>query len=342
MKNSLALFLFGLSISVLSFSIISCKKEEANPPAGQPKVSVKPVVITDSASLITDSSASIHGRLISAGSDSILTAGMEWKKASDPESAYARLNSDSSVFFFNLKNLQPGTLYQTRAFAGSAAGTSYGAVVTFKTDTLPSVINCPATVTDVDGNVYQVVRIGTQCWMKENLICTTLANGNKLKSNLDAALWSTQPVAAYSKYNEDSGNGATYGYLYNQYAILEAGKICPAGWHVPTDADWTTLENYLGGSSIAGGKLKSLSTAPSGLWASPNTGASNSSGFNALPAGKRSSSGEFLELGQKTYWWCSGAQNSVKPRSLSSASESSSLVALPNRTDGYSVRCIAD
>jgi uncharacterized protein (TIGR02145 family) len=331
------------AFAILAFHIIliSCKKDETPPPQVQPKASVKPVVSTDSTVLITDSSARIRGRIISAGSDTIQLAGMEWKGISEPESAYRRLPSDSSVFHFDISNLEPGTRYQTRAFASSAAGISYGTVLTFKTDTLPVVV-CPATVTDASGNVYQVIRIGTQCWMKENLRSTKFRSGTDLKSELTPELWASQPVGAYCSYGDNPVNANTYGFLYNQYAVTDGGKICPEGWHVPTDADWATLENYLGGASLAGGKLKSMSTAPSGLWAGPNTGASNSSGFDALPAGRRLPGGAFQELGQKTYWWCSGPQGSVKPRSLSASSAASMIISSVNRADGYSIRCVAD
>jgi uncharacterized protein (TIGR02145 family) len=329
-------------IAVLfSFILISCQKNETAPPQTPPKESVKPVVATDSTILITDSSGRIRGRIISNGSDTIQLAGMEWKGVSEPETAYNRLMADSAVFSFDIKNLQPGTQYQTRAFASTAAGTSYGTVLTFQTDTIPAVV-CPATVTDINGNVYQVVRIGSQCWMKENLRSTKFRNGTSLKDNLDAGTWSSIQAGSYSSYADISANGTTYGYLYNQYAVLDAGKICPVGWHVPSDAEWSLLENHLGGASVAGGKLKSMSTAPSGLWTSPNTGASNSSGFTALPAGQRKPTGEYLEIGQSGNWWSSGTQNNAKPRSLSSTSAASVTVSPVNRTSGYSIRCVAD
>jgi uncharacterized protein (TIGR02145 family) len=325
----------------LSFVFVSCQKDETAPPQTPPKESVKPVVATDSTILITDSSGRIRGRIISNGSDTIQLAGMEWKKSSEPESGYNRLIADSAVFSFDIKNLQPGTQYQTRAFASTAAGTSYGTVLTFQTDTIPAVV-CPATVTDIDGNVYQVVRIGSQCWMKENLRCTKFRNGTSLKDNLDAGTWSTIQAGSYSSYADVAANGTAYGYLYNQYSVLDAGKICPVGWHVPTDADWSELEVSLGGASVAGGKLKSTGILPNGLWQSPNTGASNSSGFSALPGGQRNPSGEYLEIGQSGYWWCTGTQNNVKPRSLSSSSAASVSVSAVNRAAGYSIRCVAD
>ena len=332
---------YSLLIFVFPVILISCKKDETAPPQAQPKASVKPAVSTDSTALITDSSARISGRIVSEGSDTIQLAGMEWKGVSEPETAYNRLISDSAVFSFGIKNLQPGTRYQTRAFASSAAGISYGTVLTFQTDTIPSVV-CPATVTDIDGNVYQVIRLGSQCWMKENLRCTKFRNGTSLKNNLDAATWSTIQAGSYTSYADVSANGTTYGYLYNQYTVLDAGKICPVGWHVPSDAEWSLLENHLGGSSVAGGKLKSMSTAPSGLWASPNTGASNSTGFIALPGGQRNPSGDYQEIGQKGFWWSSGTQNNAKPRSLSSTSAASVAVSPVNRASGYSIRCVAD
>jgi uncharacterized protein (TIGR02145 family) len=335
----------AIFIALASF-LISCSGEDAKPevkPLPEAQASVKPSVTTDSTITVTDSSARIGGRVDSTGSEPLLSHGMEWKRAADHDSAYVRLEAprDSLIFQFLIGGLSPKTSYSARAFASSAAGTSFGKVVSFTTDTLPD-LSCPTTVTDIDGNVYQTIKIGTRCWMKENLRTSKFRNGTTLKANLDAATWSTLQAGSYSRYADVPANGTTYGYLYNQYAVLDAGKICPAGWHVPTDADWSELETSLGGASVAGGKLKAIGTLPNGLWQSPNTGASNSSGFNALPGGKRTTPGDFEELGHKGYWWCAGTQNTVKPRSLSSASGSSSVVSAFNRTDGFSIRCVAD
>lgn len=166
---------------------------------------------------------------------------------------------------------------------------------------------CEGTVTDHDGNVYPVVAIGTQCWMEENLSTTTYNDGTPIAHITDDTTWSTYGVhstGAYCLYGDDGSvsppPSPAYGLLYNWYAVSAPDGLCPTGWHVPTDAEWETLGNYLGGDSVAGGALKETGTTD---WWSPNTGATNSSGFTALPGGYRDDLGTFLNVGYEGYWW---------------------------------------
>ena len=146
--------------------------------------------------------------------------------------------------------------------------------------------NQAQTVTDIDGNVYNTVTIGTQVWMKENLKVTHYNNGDEIPNIEDNAAWTGLSNGAYCNYQNDNDFVDTYGRLYNWFAVDDGREICPTGWHIATDAEWTILSDYLGGRHIAGGKLKEAGTTH---WASPNTGATNSSGFTGLPSGMRSS-----------------------------------------------------
>ena len=148
------------------------------------------------------------------------------------------------------------------------------------------------TVTDIDGNVYNTVTIGTQVWMKENLKTTKYRNGETI---LNTASFSDQWA-----YGDNESNIPVYGRLYTWYAATNFRGLCPTGWHVPTDAEWTLLTDYLGGEVVAGGKMKEAGTAH---WNSPNTGADNSSGWTALPGGYRDFNGTFLSIGSYGYWW---------------------------------------
>jgi uncharacterized protein (TIGR02145 family) len=174
-----------------------------------------------------------------------------------------------------------------------------------------SVPSNSSSVTDADGNTYTTVSIGTQVWMKENLKTSKYRNGNAITTNLTDVDWQNTTIGAYAIYNNDAANNTTYGKLYNWYAVADARGLCPAGWHVPSDAEWTTLENFLGGASVAGGKMKSTGTivAGTGLWYSPNQDATNSSGFTGLPGGGRSgngaSSGGYGAIGYSGFWWSS-------------------------------------
>ncbi len=164
-------------------------------------------------------------------------------------------------------------------------------------------------VTDIDGNVYQTVKIGNQWWMAENLKVTHYSNGDSIPHVINDSTWGGPYTytGAYCAYDNNSNNVSTYGLLYNWLAVDDSRNIAPAGWHVPTDDEWHTLVDYLGGDSVAGGKMKTTGTIQGGdgLWVSPNTGATNSSGFSALPGGFRFDGGEFSRMSDGAYFWSS-------------------------------------
>ncbi|MEI7597296.1 MAG: fibrobacter succinogenes major paralogous domain-containing protein [Bacteroidota bacterium] len=147
---------------------------------------------------------------------------------------------------------------------------------------LPSATPAATTVTDVDGNVYHTITIGTQTWMVENLKVTHYRNGDPINHLSDPALWTTTKTGAYCNYENLGTNGEIYGRLYNWYALVEGPVIAPTGWHIPTNAEWQILVDYLGGVNAAGGKLKEEGLTH---WQTPNTSATNQSGFAALPSG---------------------------------------------------------
>jgi uncharacterized protein (TIGR02145 family) len=155
------------------------------------------------------------------------------------------------------------------------------------------------TATDIDGNVYNTVTIGTQEWLKENLKTTKLTDGTPINLITDNTTWQSATSAAYCWYGNDQAlNGTVYGALYNWYTV-STDKLCPNGWHVPSNSEWQTLVDYLGGASIAGNKLKESGTAH---WYLPNSGATNESGFTALPGGQRGFGGFDLIKGSATFW----------------------------------------
>lgn len=156
-------------------------------------------------------------------------------------------------------------------------------------------------VTDYDGNVYDTVIIGTQVWMKQNLKVTHYNNGNPIPVVTDSATWANLTTGSRCYYNNDStAFDSVYGSLYNWYAVQDINGICPEAWHVSTDADWQTAEGYLGGASIAGGKMKEAGLLH---WKSPNEEATNSTGFSGLPGGMRDLSNKFSTLGENGLWW---------------------------------------
>jgi len=199
----------------------------------------------------------------------------------------------------------------------------------------------PITVSDIDGNVYHTVIIGNQTWMLENLRTTKYNDGTSIPLVTDSTEWKNLTTPGYCWYNNE---GATfkneYGGLYNWYSV-KTGKLAPSGWHVATMDDWYTLFIYLGGSPVVGGKMKETGTLH---WTSPNTGASNSSGFTALPGGCRLTNGIFDYIGKNGYWWSTTDITIGQGWSWGLAYNrvESSWTGAYFKTGGLSVRCLKD
>lgn len=198
------------------------------------------------------------------------------------------------------------------------------------------------TVTDIDGNVYKIVTIDTQVWMAENLKTTKYRNGNLIGTTSPPTLKiSTESSPKYQwAYEGSESNVATYGRLYTWYAATDSRNVCPTGWHLPTDAEWTTLTTYLGGASVAGGQLKETGTTH---WQSPNTHATNSSVFTALPSGDRRNDGPFYNIGDYGYWWSSTERNTNGAWVRYMTYDTSYVYSYyAYKTAGFSVRCLRD
>ena len=188
-------------------------------------------------------------------------------------------------------------------------------------------------VTDIDGNYYSTIVIGTQVWMAENLKVTKYRDGTAIPTGYSNSDWQGLSTGGYAVYGDDEDNVDTYGYLYNWYATTNSRNIAPEGWHVPTDAEWTTLIDYLGGSSVAGGKMKD----------NINWNGTNESGFTALPGGYRSSNGSYDTMGYYSYFWSSTEANSTSAwaRALYYGN-SDAYRDIINERHGFSVRCVRD
>jgi uncharacterized protein (TIGR02145 family) len=200
--------------------------------------------------------------------------------------------------------------------------------------------NYSGLLSDIDGNTYKTVTIGTQTWMAENLRVASYKDGTAIPLVTDTITWANLTTPGYCWYNNDeAAYKATYGALYNWFTV-NTGNLCPAGWHVPTDDEWMTLYNYLGGEGVAGGKLKETGTAH---WASPNTGATNESGFTALPGGFRYLTGIFDRIGTWCFWWSATENNDVWAHYWYLIYDTSNFVG-PHyvKVEGFSVRCLKD
>ncbi|MFV5699991.1 FISUMP domain-containing protein [Flavobacterium sp. ZT3R17] len=198
------------------------------------------------------------------------------------------------------------------------------------------------TVTDTDGNIYQTVTICNQVWTKTNLNVSHYRNGDVIPQVTDPTEWVNLTTGAWCYYNNETANGTTYGKLYNWYAVNDSRGLAPNGWHVSTDAEWTTLGNCLQGA--VAGKMKEAGTAH---WASPNIDATNSSNFTGLPGGLRyfyNGSGVFRAIGNYGYWWTSSEYNATlaMPRYLGQYLSNSYSSHDFDKYNGFSVRCLKD
>lgn len=212
--------------------------------------------------------------------------------------------------------------------------------VTFKAPKNKNIVN------DVDGNVYPTITIGTQTWMAQNLNTTHYNDGSLIPLVTNTNIWA-------SNYNSNGQNqmmcwydndkatytANKYGALYNWFSV-KTGKLCPIGWHVPSDAEWNNLYSFLGGIATSGGKLKEVGFSN---WKSPNTGATNSVGFNTLPSGARNNLGGFDVIGNQSVWWSTTAYDTTYIWMHAILNNNSSVLrGNGNKFQGFSVRCLKD
>lgn len=202
-------------------------------------------------------------------------------------------------------------------------------------------IEAQETIKDVDGNLYHVITIGKQKWMVENLKVTHYNNGAKIPLVMNETKWSILTTGAYCVSEKKTKEYLdTYGVLYNFHAVADSQKLCPVGWHVPTALEWKTLIEYLGGSKIAGGKMKDFD---SGLWKISVEKANNSSQFSALPSGGRGQYGNVDEVGYYATWWSSTSEDANFAWHWGLHPDKNEIRFNPgHKNSGFSVRCIKD
>jgi len=280
-----------------------------------------PTVTTNIVSNITQTSATCGGNITDQGSSSVSVKGVCWSTSSNPTTSDSHTTDGigPGSFTSNITGLTANTPYYARAYATNNAGTAYGNQVNFTTTGGSAGEPCPGipTITDPrDLQVYPTVQIGSQCWLQKNM---NYQSGNS---------WC---------YDNSTSNCTTYGRLYDWQTALGA---CPSGWHLPSDAEWTALTTFLGGEPVAGGKMKEAGTAH---WSSPNTGATNSSGFTALPGGTRYSNGNFGSLTNYAYFWSSTEYSSSGAWSRLLYGNNAYVNRYSgSKTDGCSARCVQD
>jgi uncharacterized protein (TIGR02145 family) len=224
-------------------------------------------------------------------------------------------------------------IYKSGVVVNKRAVTQIDSIIFYRSNPVP--VN---TVTDIDGNVYHTVTIGTQTWMVGNLKTTKYIDGTVIPNIKDATTWSNLTTPGVCTYNNTSNTDSinTYGRLYNWYAV-NTNKLCPTDWHVPSDIEWTNLTTYLGGTGVAGRALKEVGTTH---WIAPNAG-SNITGFTALPAGFRRPNGTCIYIGYDGYWWSSTESDTQYAWDRFIVNDLNLVeIGDEGKSFGFSVRCI--
>ena len=310
-----------------------------------------PTVTTAAVFSIIQTTAISGGNITSDGGVAVTARGVCWGTSENPTISLSTKTTDGTgtgTFTSSIIGLTPNTLYYIRAYATNSEGTQYGNVISFTTQNYGA-------VSDIDGNMYKTIIIGTQTWMAENLKTTKYNDGTDIPLVTDGEAWAALTTPGYCWYNNDAATyKATYGAMYNWYAVDAAGNrgknVCPTGWHVSTNAEWHILIMFLDASAIpnnenqsltAGGKLKETGTTH---WQSPNTGASNETGFTALPGGTRSYNGVFNNIFNRGFWWSATENDAANAYYWSIGYNYSAVFKYYDygKYPGFSVRCIKD
>jgi uncharacterized protein (TIGR02145 family) len=308
-----------------------------------------PATLTASVESFATTYAVSGGHISDDGGGIITERGICWNTSGNPTTGDNKAINDiqSMEFTCLLRGLTPGTTYFIRAFAVNSAGTAYSDQLSFTTDVAvdPVVFNSAltyGTISDIEGNNYKTIQIGTRIWMAENLRTTKFNDGNDIPLVSGITEWSALSTPGYCWYNNDPvANKEIYGALYNWEAVTN-GKLCPSGWHIPDKGDFNNLDEAAGLGYDPGGNLKESGTDH---WSYYWLEATNSSGWTALPGGYRSVDGTFENLGLHGFWWLKDdvlAPDGEYAILMYDGSLLDYAATYDNYPDGLSVRCVQD
>ena len=269
------------------------------------------------------------------GGKTVTQRGIVYSTTENPTTLNDKILSGTGIgeFSITITGLTQKTTYFVRAFASNEVGTAYSNQIKLTTNTAST------TISDIEGNTYNTINIGNQIWMTSNLSTSRFRNGVYIPYILNSTQWATTKSPALSFYNHDNNFESNYGKQYNWYAVADPQGLCPIGWHIPSNNEWTILSDFLGGLNVAGGKMKATGTQ---FWSFPSNG-NNSSGFTGLPGGFRNVDGTFGILGYNGFWWSATDENEQKAFSRSIVYTDNVLsVNSSLKNQGFSVRCIKD
>lgn len=314
-----------------------------------------PVLSTRTILQITETAAATGGIITDDGFTVVTQKGVCWSTSPTPTINNSKTENGTGMGSFTsiIRGLQPNTKYYARAYATNSQGTGYGNTLSFTTLKAHAL----GSFTDPrDGNIYTTINIGNQLWMAENLryLPDVVPPGTGSQTSPYYYVYGYSGTDIIGAKTTD--NYSIYGVLYNWPATMAGSPgstanpsgvqgVCPTGWHLPSDAEWTQLTDYLGGDSISGGKLKASGTiqAATGFWFSPNTGATNASGFTALPGGMRLNNYTFVSIVSEGIWWSSTEENGTKARGRNIRYDKTITNTSKAAKDfGTSVRCVKD
>lgn len=340
-KNRFLIYTF-LIFGVFLIGLNSCDKDEVSATA--------PILTTTNVTEITIATAACGGNISSAGGAIITARGVCWSNNQQPTINDSKTEDGNGEGSFTsiLTDLIPETTYYVCAYATNSAGTGYGSIVSFTT---PDGDSANSFTDPRDGNVYKTVTIGDQIWMAENLRYLPSVVGPSTRSSMTPYYY----VYGYNGTDvteaKATANYNTYGVIYNWSAAMAGSSssaanpsgvqgVCPVGWHLPSDAEWTTLTTYLGGEDIAGGKLKETGTAH---WISASTGTTNETNFTALPGGYLTNLDKFSHEGVYGIWWSSTEHSSTNVLHRSMICDDNKVFRnIFNSENGIYIRCVKD
>jgi uncharacterized protein (TIGR02145 family) len=294
-----------------------------------------PTLSTISITSITNTTAVSGGNITKNGGATITASGVCWSVSPGPTIINSKTigSTGYGIYSNNLTGLVAGTKYYVRAYATNSVGTAYGNEFSFVTN------GAAGTVTDIDGNSYSTIKIGTQVWMAENLKTTKYNDGTTMSIINDYTIWTALTTPAYCWYDNGVINKPIYGALYNWYTVNPIGNG-GKNWHIPTDAEWTILTTYLGNDDNTGNKLKEIGTIH---WISQYQGTTNETGFTALPGGDRTNTGTYTLIRQSGLWWSSSEYSTTLAQyRFMSSTQGKVFGGNSPKQYGMSVRCLKD